>query len=63
MMSYRPFLKHGLGLSDKGAEWGEQPHRFAEAPLWVIPNPSPANATYSLADLVGWYDRLHDALG
>lgn len=63
MMSFRPFLRHGLGCKDRGVSWGEQPQRFAGAPLWVIPNPSPANATYRLADLVGWYDRLHEALG
>ncbi len=62
MMSYRPFLKHAMGLDDRGAELGAQPHTFAEAPLWVVPNPSPANARYSLTDLIGWYDKLHDSL-
>jgi TDG/mug DNA glycosylase family protein len=62
MMSYRPFLKHGLGLDDKGCQLGEQPHLFAGAPLWVIPNPSPANASYRLPDLIRWYDTLHDAI-
>jgi hypothetical protein len=28
----------------------------------VIPNPSGANAHYSLRDLTGWYDRLADFL-
>jgi TDG/mug DNA glycosylase family protein len=59
MMSYRPFLKHALGQDDRGAVLGRQPHRFAEASLWVVPNPSPANARYGLAELVEWYDRLH----
>lgn len=63
MMSYRPFLKHGLGIDDRGAELGPQPHSFAGAPLWVVPNPSPANASYSLSDLTGWYDKLHASLG
>lgn len=62
MMSYRPFLKHAMGLDDRGIELGAQPHLFANAPLWVVPNPSPANASYSLSDLIGWYDRLHDSL-
>lgn len=59
MMSYRPFLKHGLGLSDRGAVLGRQPHTFAGAPIWVVPNPSPANASYSLSQLVEGYDQLH----
>jgi TDG/mug DNA glycosylase family protein len=58
MMSYRPFLKHGLGQDDRGAILGQQPHLFAGAPLWVIPNPSPANASFGLPELVGWYDKL-----
>ncbi len=62
MMSYRPFLKHALGLPDKTAQLGLQPVEFAGAPIWVIPNPSPANASYSLQDLVGWYDKLHEYL-
>lgn len=61
MMSFRPFLRHGLGLDDRSAQWGEQPQGFAGARLWVIPNPSPANATYRLEDLVAWYDRLAEA--
>lgn len=63
MMSYRPFCKYALDQSDRGATLGQQPHTFAGAPLWVIPNPSPANASYGLPELVGWYDRLHEALG
>jgi TDG/mug DNA glycosylase family protein len=59
MTGYRPFLKHGLGLDDRGLALGLQPHRFANACLWVVPNPSPANATYSLADLVARFDELH----
>lgn len=59
MMSYRPFCKYALGESDKGATLGRQPHRFAGSPLWVVPNPSPANASYGLSELVAWYDRLH----
>ena len=62
MMSYRPFLKHGLGLNDRGAALGRQPHTFAGAPLWVVPNPSPANASYRLSQLIEWYDKLHQSL-
>ena len=62
MMGYRPFVKHALGKSDKGAKLGLQPLEFAGAPIWVIPNPSPANASYRLPELVEWYDRLEQFL-
>lgn len=43
---------------DKAAGWGEQPQDWEGMRLFVAPNPSPANAAFSLDDLVGWYDRL-----
>jgi TDG/mug DNA glycosylase family protein len=30
--------------------------------LFVVPNPSPANAHFTLADQAAWYDRLADFL-
>jgi len=39
-------------------DWGEQPYRIGSARVFVTPNPSPANAVYSLADLTAWYRRL-----
>jgi TDG/mug DNA glycosylase family protein len=30
--------------------------------LFVVPNPSPANAHFTPADQAGWYDRLADFL-
>lgn len=38
--------------------WGLQPGPVAGRPCWVSPNPSPANASFSLADLVASYDAL-----
>jgi TDG/mug DNA glycosylase family protein len=38
--------------------WGEQAFRLGEIRVFVTPNPSPANAAYTLADLVSWYRRL-----
>ncbi|MDX1454609.1 MAG: mismatch-specific DNA-glycosylase [Gammaproteobacteria bacterium] len=46
-----------LGL-EKAAGWGEQPQRWEGMRCFVAPNPSPANAAFSLDELVGWYDRL-----
>jgi TDG/mug DNA glycosylase family protein len=39
-------------------EWGEQDCRIGNCRIFVTPNPSPANAVFSLDDLVGWYRRL-----
>jgi len=38
--------------------WGKQRFRIGAARVFVTPNPSPANAAYSLAELVSWYRRL-----
>lgn len=59
---YRPFMRHALGLDPRTAELGRQPQVVAGAPVWVVPNPSPANAHFRLEDQVAWYDRLADEL-
>lgn len=38
--------------------WGLQQWRIGATRCFVTPNPSPANAAYSLENLVAWYDRL-----
>lgn len=55
------FLHHARGASP-GAEWGLQPERLAGAPVFVTPNPSPANAAFSLEQLVGHYRELAHCL-
>lgn len=59
---YRPFARHALGVDRQGLTLGEQPERVAGARVFVAPSPSPANAHFSLADQVGWYDALADFL-
>ncbi|MGE0485361.1 MAG: mismatch-specific DNA-glycosylase [Gammaproteobacteria bacterium] len=39
-------------------EWGAQPFELFGARCFVTPNPSPANARYSLADIIRHYDAL-----
>lgn len=46
------------GDSRQAVDWGEQPFRIGGTRVFVTPNPSPANAVYSLADLTDWYRRL-----
>lgn len=38
--------------------WGRQPWRIGSAEVFVTPNPSSANAAYSLDQLVQWYAKL-----
>ncbi|HET9017188.1 MAG TPA: mismatch-specific DNA-glycosylase [Thermomicrobiaceae bacterium] len=59
---YRAFVRHGLGEDARGARLGLQPRRLGPSLLFVVPNPSPANAHVTPAEQVAWYDRLADLL-
>ena len=61
-LACRYFLRHGL-QSSTAPEWGEQSWRIDDTVVFVTPNPSPANAAYSLAALVQWYDALAAVAG
>lgn len=41
---------------------GAQPVRIGDTRLFLVPNPSGANAGFSRADQIAWYDRLADDL-
>jgi TDG/mug DNA glycosylase family protein len=51
------YLKYAEGASQTST-WGVQPFRIGVARVYVTPNPSPANAAFSLATLTTWYRRL-----
>ena len=55
---YRAYLKYGEGVADRAA-LGLQERSIGESRVFVVPNPSPANAQYSLDDLVYWYRQLN----
>ncbi|MBU1192516.1 MAG: mismatch-specific DNA-glycosylase [Gammaproteobacteria bacterium] len=61
-LAYRDYLKHGLlevSRSDaEKLEWGLQPLRIGKSQVFMTPNPSPANAAYSLDALILWYRKL-----
>ena len=59
MMGYRAFLKYADGV-DEPVQLGGQERMIGQSRVFVVPNPSPANAKYSLDDLVGWYNRLQE---
>ncbi len=57
MMCYRAYLQYGEGSKEK-PELGLQPQTIGQSRVFVVPNPSPANAQYSLNTLVDWYQQL-----
>ena len=59
---WRAFARYAGWRFTGAVEWGAQEWRIGCARTFVTPNPSPANAAYSLSDLVGWFDALADFL-
>ena len=58
-------FEHGvLEKTDHPFALGAQPlhSKLRATRCFVVPNPSGANAHYSLRDLTAWYDRLADFL-
>jgi double-stranded uracil-DNA glycosylase len=62
VMAYRAFAQHALSEAKPTVALGTQDRRIGQAHLFVVPNPSPANAHVRPADQVAWYDRLADFL-
>ena len=57
MVAAREFLKR-TAAAPTNIEWGVQAFTVGGAHCFVSPNPSPANASYALADIVASYDAL-----
>lgn len=62
LTAFRPLLRIALGVSDRVPVLGPQPELIGSTRLYVVPNPSPANAHFTLADQVAWYDKVADFL-
>ena len=60
LTAYRPFLALALGGEGRVPALGLQPQVVGVTRLFVVPNPSPANAHFTPADQAAWYDRLAD---
>ena len=58
----RPFLRHALDEQVGALQFGLQPQRIGTTKLFLTPNPSPANASFRLDALAGWFDLLADAI-
>ena len=56
---YAAYLKHAEGVKERPL-LGLQDRDIESTKVFVVPNPSPANAQFSLQDLVDWYRRLRD---
>jgi len=56
--AYRAFARHAGWTVAGPIEWGPRHESIGDARVFVTPNPSPANATYSLPELVQWFDAL-----
>ena len=57
--AYRGYLRYTEGLK-VSLEPGLQSRTIWSAKVFVVPNPSPANAAFSLDTLVSWYRRLKE---
>jgi TDG/mug DNA glycosylase family protein len=62
LTAYRPFLKFALRSADPVTMLGRQRETVGATRLYVVPNPSPANAHFTLTGQTAWYDRLADFL-
>ena len=60
LTAYRAYLRYAEGITNPGAiPLGPQDFTIGTSRVFVLPNPSPANARYSLECLTNWYDKLN----
>ena len=56
--AYGSYLRYADGLRVQEVRWGRQERNIGKSVVFVTPNPSPANAAFSLDVLVDWYRQL-----
>jgi len=56
-LAYGYFVRYG-GVAAIDTDWGLQPQKIGRSKIFVTPNPSPANAVFSVEDLVAAYRQL-----
>jgi TDG/mug DNA glycosylase family protein len=56
-LAYGYFVRYGC-VAATDIEWGLQPRGIRQSRIFVTPNPSPANAAFSVGDLVTAYRQL-----
>jgi TDG/mug DNA glycosylase family protein len=57
MMGYKAYLRYAEGIKEQPT-LGLQERTIRNTRIFVLPNPSPANAHFSLDNLVYWYRQL-----
>jgi len=57
--AYGNYLRYAEGIN-AGVSWGRQSRGVGDTLVFVTPNPSPANAAFSLAELIRWYRELKE---
>lgn len=55
--TYKNYMKYAEGIS-MDIPWGIQKHMIGRSHVFVTPNPSSANAPYSVDDLIRFYDDM-----
>ncbi len=55
---YKQYLKYAEAVTVKNLSLGVQRRTIGKTSIFVSPNPSPANARYSLDDLIKYYNEL-----
>ena len=61
LMAYKAYLRYAEG-EKTAPELGLQPRAIGHSEVFVVPNPSPANARYSVESLASWYDEVAAAM-
>ena len=59
LMGYGRYLQYGESIRER-PELGQQSLLIGDSAVFVTPNPSPANAQFSVDDLVYWFQELKD---
>jgi TDG/mug DNA glycosylase family protein len=59
LTGFLPFRKYAL-LKKDPSQLGPQPQTIGRTQLFVVPNPSGANAHFTVAHQTSWYDQLAD---
>jgi TDG/mug DNA glycosylase family protein len=57
LTGYKNYLRHALGVKPE-AELGAQERIIGGSSVFVTPNPSPANAVFSLDVIASWYRQV-----
>jgi TDG/mug DNA glycosylase family protein len=63
LTAYRPFVRLAFADPDARPVLGPQAQTIGSTALFVVPNPSPANAHFDVASQAAWYDALARHLG